>query len=70
MVPSIFLTATHEIWTSALQWTIRNNQETTGEGLGCHIFRRNSCPLSSSPCMAFLLLDKSVSITFKGPSNP
>lgn len=69
MVPSISLAATHEMWTSALQWTIRNNKATVGEGLGCHI-RRNSCPLCSSPCMAFLLLDKIISVTFKGLSNP
>lgn len=41
-----------------------------GEGLRCHIFRRNSCLLSYSPCMAFLLRDKIVLVTFKGPSNP
>lgn len=69
MVPSTSLAATHEMWTSALHWTIRNNKATVGEGLGCHI-RRNSCPRCSSPFMAFLLLDKIASITFKGPSNP
>ena len=47
-----------------------NHKTTLGEGLGRHIFQRNSCPLSSSPCMAFLLLDKIVSVTLKGPSNP
>lgn len=47
-----------------------NDKTTVGEGLGRHIFRRSSCPLSSSPCMSFLLLGKIVSVTFKGPSNP
>lgn len=50
--------------------TSGNSKTTLGEGLGHHIFRRNSCPFSSSPCMALLLLDKIISVTFKGPSNP
>lgn len=32
------------------------NTTTLGEGLGCHIFRRDSCLLFSSPCMALLVL--------------